>query len=80
MKLYNIRKPENLFKKLDECNGRVDIVLPDGKRCDWHQDGELVKSLWQTMPDKTLDNMEAKLENGQDTMHIIDFLMRGNCA
>ena len=80
MKLYNIRKPENLFKKLDECNGHVDIVLPDGNTCDWSKEGELVKSLWKTMPDKTLDHVEVKLDNGQDTMNMIDFLMRGNCA
>ena len=80
MKLFNIEKPEMLFTKLDECQGRVDIVLPDGNHCEWAKDGALVKSLWKTMPDKRLDNMEVQLESTEDTMSMINFLMRGNCA
>ncbi|MEG1606226.1 MAG: hypothetical protein RR452_09525 [Clostridia bacterium] len=80
MKLYNIRKPENLFAKLDACKGNVDIVLSDGQRRDWREQGELVKALWNTMPDSKMDNVEVKLDNSDDTMQMIDFLMRGNCA
>ena len=80
MKLYNIYKPQNLFKKLDECEGTVNIMMPDGNVCDWAEEGQLVKSLWTTMPDRKLDNVELKLGNKQDTMKMIDFLMRGNCA
>ncbi|MEG2389011.1 MAG: hypothetical protein RSC90_10655 [Clostridia bacterium] len=80
MKLYNIRKPENLFAKLDACKGNVDIVLSDGQRRDWHEQGELVKALWNTMPDSKMDNVEVKLDDSDDTMQMIDFLMRGNCA
>lgn len=80
MKLYNIRKPENLFSTLDKCKGSVDIVLPDGNTCSWSREGELIKSLWKTMPGKTMDDVEVRLNNGQDTMDMIDFLMRGNCA
>lgn len=80
MKVYNITKPEVLFGKLDELEGNVELVMPDGNHCDWATDGELVKSLWKTMPNTMLDNMELKMENGQDTVKMIDFLMRGNCA
>jgi hypothetical protein len=80
MKLYNINKPQNLFKKLDECEGAVRVIMPDGNECKWEEDGQLVKSLWTTMPDRKLDNVELKLGNKQDTMKMIDFLMRGNCA
>ncbi|MEF9896462.1 MAG: hypothetical protein RSJ41_10910 [Clostridia bacterium] len=80
MKLYNIRKPENLFAKLDACKGNVDIVLSDGQRRDWREQGELVKALWNTMPDSKMDNVEVKLDDSDDTMQMIDFLMRGNCA
>ncbi|MEG0145866.1 MAG: hypothetical protein RR739_07350, partial [Clostridia bacterium] len=62
MKLYNIRKPENLFAKLDACKGNVDIVLSDGQRRDWREQGELVKALWNTMPDSKMDNVEVKLD------------------
>ncbi|MEF9974671.1 MAG: hypothetical protein RR893_12190, partial [Clostridia bacterium] len=79
MKLYNIRKPENLFAKLDACKGNVDIVLSDGQRRDWREQGELVKALWNTMPDSKMDNVEVKLDDSDDTMQMIDFLMRGNC-
>ncbi|MEA4897336.1 hypothetical protein ACH6CV_06800 [Bacillota bacterium Meth-B3] len=80
MKIYNIQKPEKLFAKLDACEGKVDIVLPDGQKSEWAKDGELVKALWKTMPDKHLTNMELKLEKGRDALNVIDFLMRGNCA
>ena len=80
MKLYNIEKPDMLFTKLDGFKGGVSIVLPDGNQCDWATDGELIKSLWKTMPDKRLDNMEVKLDNNEDAVDMIDFLMRGNCA
>lgn len=80
MKIYNIERPEVLFNKLDECEGRVDIVMPDGNHCEWAKEGELVKSLWKTMPCNRVSNMELKLENSKDTVHMIDFLMRGNCA
>ncbi len=80
MKIYNIEKPEVLFGKLDACKGKVDIVLADGKKREWSKDGELVKAIWKTMPDSRLDDVEIKMENHQDTVSMIDFLMRGNCA
>ncbi|MDO4548796.1 MAG: hypothetical protein Q4D04_11900 [Clostridia bacterium] len=79
MKLYNIEKPENLFKELDSCKGKVGIVLPDGTQCDWSDKGTFVKSLWKAMPNR-IDNVEVKLSDNEDTVRLIDFLMRGNCA
>lgn len=80
MMLYNVTKPENLFKKLDQMKGQVDLVMPDGATYDWNGNRKLIKSLWTAMPQKAIDRMEVKLHDNRDTTSIIDFMMRGNCA
>lgn len=79
MKLYNIKNPEALFAKLDECEAPVELVLADGKY-EWKDNENLVRSLWKTMPEKSVNNLEVRLNNTRDTARMLDYLMRGNCA
>ncbi|MBR2570962.1 MAG: hypothetical protein IKE30_02375 [Clostridia bacterium] len=78
MKLYNIGKPEELFRKLDSMKGNTQVITPDGHRFDWRSNGSAFKSIVSAMPEQSLSNIEVRTENDQDTVSMIDFLMRGN--
>lgn len=80
MTLYNISKVDQLFHTLDNCQGDVQLVTPDGNSISWKQNKEVLESMWSAMPDKTIDKLEVRMSNTQDTLHMMEFLIRGNCA
>ena len=80
MMLYNISKVDRLFETLDSCKGDVTVVTPNGNAMDWKESRELFESVWSTTSGQQIDQIEIRLNNAEDTVNMVDFLIRGNCA
>ena len=79
MLLYNIKRVNTLFDVLDHCKGEVELTTPDGTSFSWRNDGKVLKSFSETLPNPAFEQVELKLTNQEDSTYLFDYLMEAAC-
>lgn len=76
LKLKNVTDIEGLFKVIDECKGRVDIITDD---MILNLKSNLAKyfALAQVFSDGAIGSMEIIAFNPEDNAKLLNFMMRG---
>ncbi|MBO5551712.1 MAG: hypothetical protein J5966_07110 [Lachnospiraceae bacterium] len=75
MKIYNIRRSKDFFKKLADCKGEVQIVGEDGKavRCVGSTEAFLQSEL--SCFDGVIPQIEVKFQRPEDLDGMLNFIM-----
>lgn len=74
MKLNNVRDIEGLFRVIDQCKGKVELV-GDDIRINLKSKLSQYFSLAKLFSDGEIPEMELKTEYGEDARRLMEFLM-----
>jgi len=77
MKLNNVTNVEGLFKVVDECKGKVELVTDEGDRLNLKSKLSQYVSLAKLFTDTEIPEMELVVYEPEDTKRFIDFMMDG---
>jgi len=77
MKLNNVTNIEGLFKVVDECKGKVELVTDEGDRLNLKSKLSQYVSLTKLFADTEIPEMELVVYEPEDTKRFIDFMMDG---
>ena len=76
MKLYNVKDVKALFDTVQDCEGRVEMVLPS-QNISLNDNTVLTEALCQAMPEEGLREIELVAEKTEDVYKLLHFAMRG---
>lgn len=76
MKLKNIHNIEELFKVIDECEGKVEIIGED-IRLNLKSKLSQYFALAQIFSDGFIDDLELQVYNEADTARLLKFMLHG---
>lgn len=79
MKLYNVKNVKGLFETVDNCEGRVEMVLPSNN-ISLNNNDELSEIITQVMPEEGIREIEIQAENKEDLYRLLHFAMRDDAA
>jgi len=79
MKLYNVKDVKALFDTVQNCEGRVEMVLPS-QNISLNDNTVLTEARCQTMPEEGLREIELVAEKTEDVYKLLHFAMRGETA
>ena len=74
MKLNNVRDIEGLFRVIDQCKGKVELIGED-IRINLKSKLSQYFSLAKLFSDGEIPEMELKTEYGEDARRLMEFLM-----
>lgn len=74
MKLNNVRDIEGLFRVIDQCKGKVELI-GDDIRINLKSKLSQYFSLAKLFSDGEIPEMELKTEYGEDARRLMEFLM-----
>ena len=75
MKLYNVKNVKGFFETVNDCEGRVDMVLPS-KNINLNNADELSDVITQVMPEEGIREIEIRAEKKEDIYRLLHFAMR----
>ena len=78
MKLMNVKNVEGLFKVIDSCKGRVELVTGEGDRLNLKSELSQYVSLTKIFSDATLPEMELVAYEPEDSEKLIAFMTSGD--
>ncbi len=78
MKLMNVKNVEGLFRVIDSCKGRVELVTGEGDRLNLKSKLSQYVSLTKLFNDTTIPELELVAYDPEDTRKLIDFMTGGN--
>lgn len=78
MKLMNVKNVEGLFKVIDSCKGRVELVTGEGDRLNLKSKLSQYVSLTKIFSDATIPEMELVAYEPEDTEKLIQFMTSGD--
>ncbi len=79
MKLYNVKNVKGLFDAVQNCEGRVEMVLPS-QNISLNNNNELSEVICQVMPEEGIREIEITAEKKEDIYRLLHFAMRGEEA
>lgn len=77
MKVTNITDVNALFKVIDECKGRVELVTNEGDRLNLKSKLSQYVALANVFGDGKIDEMELIAYEPEDVNRLIEFMYRG---
>ena len=75
MKLYNVKNVKGFIDTVNNCEGRVDMVLPS-KNINLNDAEEIFDVLTQVAPEEGLKEIELEVEKKDDIFKLLNFAMR----
>lgn len=73
MKLYNVKNVKGLFETVENCEGRVEMVLPSSNIN--LNDPEVSELITQVMPEEGIREIEIRTEVKEDVYRLLHFAM-----
>lgn len=77
MKVKNVKDVEKLFKVIDECKGRVELVTNEGDRLNLKSKLTQYVALSNVFADKTIGEMELIAHEPDDVQKLVMFMYDG---
>ena len=77
MKVKNVKDVEKLFKVIDECRGRVELVTAEGDRLNLKSKLTQDVALANVFADKTIGEMELIAHEPEDVQKLVMFMYDG---
>ena len=77
MKVKNVKDVEKLFKVIDECKGRVELVTNEGDRLNLKSKLTQYVALASVFADKTIGEMELIAHEPDDVQRLVMFMYDG---
>ena len=77
MKVKNVKDVEKLFKVIDECKGRVELVTNEGDRLNLKSKLTQYVALANVFADKTIGEMELIAHEPEDVQKLVMFMYDG---
>ncbi len=77
MKVKNVKDVEKLFKVIDECRGRVELVTAEGDRLNLKSKLTQYVALANVFADKTIGEMELIAHEPEDVQKLVMFMYDG---
>ena len=77
MKVKNVNDVDKLFKVIDECRGRVELVTAEGDRLNLKSKLTQYVALANVFADKTIGEMELIAHEPEDVQKLVMFMYDG---
>ncbi|MCI8466202.1 MAG: polya polymerase [Lachnospiraceae bacterium] len=77
MKVKNVKDVEKLFKVIDECKGKVELVTNEGDRLNLKSKLTQYVALASVFADKTIGEMELIAHEPEDVQKLVMFMYDG---
>ncbi len=77
MKVKNVKDVEKLFKVIDACKGRVELVTVEGDRLNLKSKLTQYVALANVFADKTIGEMELIAHEPEDVQKLVMFMYDG---
>ncbi|MCI9068679.1 MAG: polya polymerase [Lachnospiraceae bacterium] len=77
MKVKNVKDVDKLFKVIDECRGRVELVTAEGDRLNLKSKLTQYVALANVFADKTIGEMELIAHEPEDVQKLVMFMYDG---
>ncbi|MCI8505018.1 MAG: polya polymerase [Lachnospiraceae bacterium] len=77
MKVKNVKDVEKLFKVIDECKGKVELVTNEGDRLNLKSKLTQYVALASVFADKTIGEMELIAHEPDDVQKLVMFMYDG---
>ena len=78
MKFNNLSNIEGLFKVIDKCEGKVELVTPEGDRLNLKSKLSQYVSFAKIVSDGVIPEMEIVAYEPEDTQKLMNFMFNGN--
>ena len=75
MKLYNVKNVKGFVETVNNCEGRVDMVLPSQNITLNHAE-KILDVLTQVAPEEGYKEIELKVEKKEDIFKLLNFAMK----
>lgn len=77
MKIKNITNPQELFKKLKECEGTIELITAEGDRLNLKSKLCQYIIMMNIFNNAQIEEIELSFSNEADILRIIDYLVKG---
>ena len=77
MKVKNVKDVDKLFKVIDECRGRVELVTAEGDRLNPKSKLTQYVALANVFADRTIGEMELIAHEPEDVQKLVMFMYDG---
>lgn len=77
MKVMNITNVEGLFKVIDSCSGKVELVTGEGDRLNMKSKLSQYVALANVFSDGKIDELELLAYEAEDVKKLISFMFNG---
>lgn len=77
MKVKNVKDVEKLFKVIDECKGKVELVTNEGDRLNLKSKLTQYVALANVFADRTIGEMELIAHEPEDVQKLVMFMYDG---
>ena len=77
MKVKNVKDVDKLFKVIDECRGRVELVTAEGDRLNLKSTLCQYIALTQMFKDAQIDELDLIVSEPEDLNLLLNYLVRG---
>ncbi len=77
MKLENVSNVEGLFKVLDSCKGKIELVSEEGDRINLKSKLSQMILTANLLNTATIKELELLVSDSEDMKKVISFMMRG---
>lgn len=77
MTLTNVTNVEKLFKTIEECEGKVELVTEQGDRYNLKSKLSQYVSFLKVLANSRIPNIEIITSNGADAQRLIKFMING---
>ncbi|MBO5597413.1 MAG: polya polymerase [Oribacterium sp.] len=78
MKLENVSNVEGLFKVLDSCKGKIELVSEEGDRINLKSKLSQMILTANLLNTATIKELELLVSDPEDMKKVISFMMRGS--
>ena len=78
MKFNNLSNIEGFFKVIDKCEGKVELVTPEGDRLNLKSKLSQYVSFAKIVSDGVIPEMEIVAYEPEDTQKLMNFMFNGN--
>ena len=77
MKLINVTDMDGLFRVIDQCNGKVELVTGEGDRLNLKSKLAQYVSFAKIVSDGNIPEMELVAYDPEDTQRLVQFMLDG---
>ncbi len=78
MKVRNISNPEKFFKVIDQCDGDVEMNLPDGKSVNLKSKLSLYVSIAKVLSNGNIEEIDLTTHNSKDSERLFRYMVQGS--